>query len=266
MENRLGLDRRGGTNRPSTRRKLIGRIAIGLVSLAILWTNPAVGQQAPITAPAKSDAGSRQTAQLMDRQREIALALSACPPSVAGKAAVYALEKSGYVEIRESQNGFTAIVQHLVPTSVEPLCMNAEATHSHLPLVLKVAELRAQGKSPEEIKRLIDDGFAKGVFQPPSRTSICYMLSTENVVPTDQGVLEPFPPHVMFYVPYLTNAELGAYLGPDGNPAGPAFVAREGTRDATIIIAVGTHIGPGHSSASPADQSSGTRGNPGESQ
>ena len=183
---------------------------------------------------------------LMDRSKEITLALSACPTSVAGKAAVYILQLSGYVKVREGQNGFTAIVQHLVPTSVEPLCMNAEGTRTHLPLVLKVAELRAQGKDFEEIRRFMDDAFAKGIFQLPSRTSVDYMLSTENVVPNDKGVVEPFPPHVMFYVPYLTNAELGADIGPDGNPTGAAFVAREGTRDATIIIPIGTHTGPSH--------------------
>src|SRR5262249_28407633 len=56
-------------------------------------------------------AGS-QLPKLMERQKEIALALSSCPASVANKAAVYVLEKSGYVKVRESQNGFTALVQH----------------------------------------------------------------------------------------------------------------------------------------------------------
>jgi len=64
--------------------------------------------------------------QLMERQKEIALALSACPPRVADKAAVYVLETSGYVKVRDSENGFTAIVQHTVPTSQEPRCMDAE--------------------------------------------------------------------------------------------------------------------------------------------
>lgn len=186
---------------------------------------------------------------LMDRSKEITLALSACPTSVTGKAAVYILQPSGYLKVREGQNGFTAIVQHLLPTSVEPLCMNAEGTRTHLPQVLKMAELRAQGKNSEEIKRFMDDAFAKGIFQLPSRTSIDYMLSTENVVPNDHGIVQPFPPHVMFYVPYLTNAELGADLGPDGNPTGAAFVAREGTRDATIIIPIGMHTGESHASA-----------------
>lgn len=211
------------------------------------------------TAAQASDPVANQP-PLMERQREITLALSACPTSVASKAAVYILQLSGYVKVRESENGFTAIVQHLLPTSVEPLCMNEEGTRTHLPQVLRVAELRAQGKNFEQIKRIMDDAFAKGIFQPPSRTSVGYMLSTENVVPNDKGVVEPFPPHVMFYVPYLTNAELGAAIGPDGNPTGAAFVAREGTRDATIIIPIGAHTGPSHPSAGSGAGASRERG------
>src|SRR6266852_2060485 len=99
---------------------------------------------------------------LMDRQRETALALSACPPAVAEKAGVYVLETTGYVKVRDSQNDFTAIVQHSLPTSVEPRCMDAEGMRTHLPRVLKVAELRAQGKSREEIQRFVADAYAKG--------------------------------------------------------------------------------------------------------
>ncbi len=80
--------------------------------------------------------------KLMDREKEIALALSSCPAPVAGKAAVYVLESSGYVKARESQNGFTAIVQHALPTSQDPQCMDAEGTRTILPRYLKVAELR----------------------------------------------------------------------------------------------------------------------------
>jgi hypothetical protein len=175
----------------------------------------------------------------MDRQKEIALALSACPASVADKVAVYVLEKSGYVKVRDSQNGFTAIVQHALPNSQDPQCMDAEGTRTFLPRYLKVAELRAQGKSPEEIKGFVADAFAKGIFQPPTRPGVDYMLSSENivVVDPDKGIVAHFPPHVMFYGPYMTNADLGS----DGNLGGPAFVAGEGTPHALIIVPVGAH-------------------------
>ena len=196
-----------------------------------------------VMAQAPQDSGREQRQQpqpqLMDRQREIALALSACPPAVAGKAAVYVLEKSGYVRVRESGNGFTAIVQHSLPTSQEPQCMDAEGTRTFLPRYLKVAELRAQGKSAEDIKRFVTDAFAKGIFQPPSRPGINYMLSTEILTPNEKGVIAPFPPHVMFYGPYLTNSDIGS----DGNFDGPAFIAGEGTPHALIIVPLGPHAG-----------------------
>jgi hypothetical protein len=197
-------------------------------------------------AAQSTQAGGSQQPPLMDRQKEMALALSACPPSVASKAAVYVLDKSGYIKVQDSQNGFTAIVQHSLPTSQEPQCMDAEGTRTFLPRILKVAELRAEGKSREEIKRFVADAFAKGVFQPPTRPGVDYMLSTENVVAIDEdkGIVAPYPPHVMFYGPYLTNADLGS----DGNPSGPAFVVNEGTPHALIIVPVGAHTGQGHAS------------------
>ena len=198
------------------------------------------------TQPARS-----QLPKLMDREREIAVALSSCPPSVANKAAVYVLEKSGYVKVRESQNGFTAIVQHALPNSQDPQCMDAEGTRTFLPRYLKVAELRAQGRSPEEIRRFVADAFAKGIFQAPTRPGVDYMLSKENLTPNANGAVVPFPPHLMFYAPYLTNADLGldGTLGPDGNPVGPAFVAGEGSPHALIIVPVGEHQSAGHSTA-----------------
>ena len=224
----------------STRRGML-LVRTCLLSLAAQIVMP------PAAAAQSNQAMTRQTPQLMDRQKEIALALSACPASIADKAAVYVLESSGYVKVRESQNGFTAIVQHALPISQDPQCMDAEGTRTFLPRYLKVAELRAQEKTPEEIKRFVADAFAKGIFQPPTRPGIDYMLSTENitVVDAEKGIVAPYPPHVMFYGPYMTNADLGS----DGNPRGPAFVAGEGTPHALIIVPVAGHSGADHASA-----------------
>lgn len=96
----------------------------------------------------------------------------------------------------------------------------------------------AQGKSPEEIKSFVADAFAKGVFQPPTRPGIDYMLSTENLTPDGKGGVSPFPPHVMFYGPYLTNTDIGS----DGNPGGP--------------VPSGRIPGPGHA---PSEKPSGSQ-------
>lgn len=221
----------------STRRGML------VVSTCLLGLAAQLAMPPAVTAQS-NQAMTSKTPQLMDRQKEIALALSACPASIANKTAVYVLESSGYVRVRESQNGFTAIVQHALPSSQDPQCMDAEGTRTFLPRCLKVAELRAQGKTPEEIKRFVADAFAKGIFQPPTRPGIDYMLSTENitVVDAEKGIVAPYPPHVMFYGPYMTNADLGS----DGNPRGPAFVAGEGTPHALIIVPLAGHTSADH--------------------
>lgn len=188
---------------------------------------------------------------LLDRAKEVEMALSACPPNVASGAAVYALERSGYVKAREGKNGFTAIVDRTFPTSFEPRCMDAEATRTVLPRLLKSAELRAQGKGPEEIKRAINEGFATGKFQPPARPSVDYMLSTHNIVPIDEerGIVAPFPPHLMFFAPYMSNADIGS----DGSPESPAFIVNERTPHALIIVRAGQQGHGGHASAPRGD-------------
>jgi len=55
-------------------------------------------------------------------------------------------------------------------------------------------KLRAQGKSPEEIKRFMADALVKGLVQPTARPGVTYMLSTENIVPDGKGGTEHFPP------------------------------------------------------------------------
>ncbi len=215
---------------------------MSLIRICLLGLATQIAVSASAMAQSTQAVGS-QTPPLIDQQKEIGLALSACPPTVASRAAVYILDKTGYVKVRDSQNGFTAIVQHSLPTSQEPQCMDAEGTRTFLPRMLKVAELRAQGKSPEEIKRSVGDAFAKGVFPAPARPGVIYMLSTENVVPDDKGIVGPFPPHVMFYGTHLTNADLGSEGQAGG---GPAFVVNEGAPHALIIVPVAAQTGSGH--------------------
>ena len=182
------------------------------------------------------------TPPIMEREKEIALALSSCPSFVASQAAVYVLEKAGYVKVRDGQNGFTAIVQRVRPESLDPQCMDAEAARTFLPRVLKVAELRSQGKGSDEIRTLLSEALAKGTLPVPTRPGIIYMLSSQNFNTNGRG--ETFPPHVMFYGTHLTNADLGVdgkNLGPDGNPKGPAFVVGEGSPYSLVIVPVGSH-------------------------
>jgi hypothetical protein len=188
-----------------------------------------------LLAGAPSVAHAQTQVPPMDRDKEIALALSACPSTVANGAGVYVLGKTGYEKARDTQNGFVAIVGHALPTSQEPQCMDAEGVKTHLPRLFTQARLRAEGKTPGEIQRYVAEAFARGEFVAPSKPGVDYMLSTENLPPDAAGkgqTVERFPPHVMIYAPFMTNKDLGV----DGSEDGPLFVVGEGTPHALIIV------------------------------
>jgi hypothetical protein len=213
------------------------RTALAVLNLGACF---AAGAQSSPTGPVGMP-------KMMDRDTEISLALSACPEAVAGGAGVYVLTRGGYEKVRDSQNGFTAIVQHSAPAATEPQCMDAEGSRTILQRYLKVAVWRGQGKNPEEIRQLIKAAFASGELQAPARPGVDYMLSTANTVPNEKGEHVPYVPHVMFFGTHLSNADLGVGkdLGPDGQPIGPAFVAGEGSPYALVIVPVptsGSHV------------------------
>ena len=120
--------------------------------------------------------------------------------------------------------------------------MDAEGARTFLPRIMKVAEMRAQGKSAEEIQAFLSGPTAKGIFPAPAHPGVIYMLSSQNLLPGGKGVI--FPPHVMFYGTHLTNADLGVDntdRDANGNPRGPSFVVSEGTPYALIIVPVAAH-------------------------
>ena len=179
-----------------------------------------------------------------DKATETALALEAGPASVTAKAGVWVHDKTGYVKARDSENGFVCVVDHRIPTAVEPQCMDAEGVKTFFPKYQLVASLRAKGKPEPEIRKAVKAAFANGTLKAPARPGVIYMLSPHNVVTIDEekGIAAPFPGHLMFYAPNLTSADLGS----DGTPASPLFVVDENTPHALMIVAVPTGPGAAH--------------------
>jgi hypothetical protein len=174
--------------------------------------------------------------KLLPEAEELQAALEAAPPHLRDGAGVYLLRSTGYARVRETRNGFTCIVEHGLPTSFEPACFDAEGAASVLPVILYRAELRSKGRSLPEIDRAVADGYLSGRFRAPRRVGICYMLSTRNMVVLDRNSrrVGPAPPHLMFYAPYLTNADFGT----TEDLAGGFVIADEGAPTALIIVPV----------------------------
>ena len=61
-----------------------------------------------------------------------------------------ALERSGYVKVRDGTNGFSCLVDRQTPWNSEPTCFDAEGTRTTLQARIFVEEERAKGKTLAE--------------------------------------------------------------------------------------------------------------------
>ena len=147
------------------------------------------------------------------RESQIQLALSAAPTEVSSKAAVYVLGPKGYEKVREGTNGFSCLIERsfsgTTQTSSAPACFDAEGSRSIMVAYLRREELRAEGKSEEEIKDDIAKGYKDGRFKVPG-PGFLYMMSNENYVYNSESKKSGFvAPHLMFYAPYRTAKDVG---------------------------------------------------------
>jgi hypothetical protein len=170
----------------------------------------------------------------MPRDQQISLALSAGPKEVTNNATVYVLGQKGYEIARQGTNGASCLVErHFVKpdeTTIEPTCYDPEGSRTLLQVDLYEAELRAKGTSEADIKKEVANGYKDGRFKAPSKPGVEYMLSSDNRLgPTpDHGTVH-FPPHFMFYAPYLTGKDLGyATEAP--------FLVEPGKPDARMVV------------------------------
>lgn len=192
--------------------------------LAILFTGRAV-------ALAQNEKPKPAYDFFISREEKIKLAESAAPAEISGKSTVYILEHSGYIKAREGNNGFTCFVDRQTPWNSEPTCFDAEGSATILPTRFFAEEERAKGKSEDEIKAEIEDGYKKGRFKPPGKPGIVYMLSDSTSLLVNDKIVHA-PPHLMFYAPYATDKDIGS--PPPG--LNMPRILRAGQPDAYIIV------------------------------
>jgi hypothetical protein len=182
---------------------------------------------------ALSDPAGPNKPQILPRDREATLALSAAPPHLRSGTAVYALESKGFVIIRESSNHFSCIVNRESALDLRPTCYDAEGSATILPKVIQVGAWLMAGKSTAQIAKLVAEGFASGKFIAPRRPGIAYMMAEENRrFDPNTGSVSSTGPHIMFYAPNLTNADIGS----SGAGAGMPFIADYGPHGFIIVM------------------------------
>lgn len=159
----------------------------------------------------------------MPASLEVSLALSALPPALREKASVYVLDPAkGYVLERAGSNGQSCFIGRTEwkfadyrNDVYDPICYDAVGAKNQMRVWFDVAELRAKGLQPEAMKREIEARFRAGVYKAPDRPGVSFMTaplmrSYMSLDPKDKdSVMTMSMPHVMYYAPNISAADVG---------------------------------------------------------
>ena len=161
---------------------------------------------------------------MMERSAEIAMALSAAPPSISRDAEVMVMGRHGYEVAVKGKNGFVCMVERgwtanaddpvfWNPKARGPICFNPQAARYIVPITIKKTELILGGRSKEQMAADIKAAFDKKELQPVGSGAMCYMLSKQGHLNDQAG---NWHPHLMFFVPGTEPEAWGAGLA--GSP------------------------------------------------
>ncbi len=182
------------------------------------------------------------------RDVEIALALTGGPAHLREGAAVYVYGAKGYEKVKDGTNGFTCLVNRdgffYGTDNFKPTCWDAEGKTSYVPVMLRVGELLAQGKTTAEAQADIAAGFKDGRFKRPSKGGVAYMTAGDVKLDASGKVTATaFPGHMMFYAPGVTTADLGTTAETRKKDPTLPFVFNSGAGGSELayIIAVPHH-------------------------
>jgi hypothetical protein len=161
---------------------------------------------------------------LTDRNAEIALARSAAPEAISRDAEVLILGRHGYETAVKGKNGFVCVVERgwMSPFSGDdganfwnpkirgPICFNAPAARSVLPITYKRTEMVLAGWSKAEMIDGTRAAIEKKELPTLEPGAMCYMMSKEAYL-TDAS-RHNWMAHLMFYTPRMDGAVWGADL------------------------------------------------------
>jgi hypothetical protein len=236
-------------NRPAARQRMMKRIRA-----ATLWSVAACG--AVLLAFAAIVPGSAQVEgrypplgeYLMSRDAEIALARSAAPPDVSGRATIKILTEAGFQVASAGDNGFVCLVMRgwsaptYTPAQVRdfvydasiraPICFDPQASRAVLPYYELRSRLGMEGKDPDQIAEGVQAAYATGQLPRRDTVSFAYMWSADQHLGTGIG---HWHPHMMVFAPYYENAMLGNNAF--GSPL-PQLSDDAGTPFSVVVIPV----------------------------
>lgn len=217
-------------------------MALRTTTLACLWILASGATPTRAAEPAPE-------AFLMDPAEERRIAATAGPEAVTSGATYYRLTKDGFRKVEDGTNGFHCFVERswtgpdptnartFDPKVKAPHCINPEGARTTLQEMFLVSELAMAGKNAEEIDRAVDRAYAEGTLRLPEGLSLTYMMSKHQWLGERVGAWHP---HVMLWVPYLSEDEVGEIAGFDQPNA--YLAGKPGSRRSVLVFPVPTFI------------------------
>lgn len=168
---------------------------------------------------------------------EASLAVSAAPEPLRAGAGVYRLGPAGYEQVRISRNGFNCLVGRDPDQGLAPVCYDKEGSQTVMHAQLLRGTLLRRGLDGARIEHELAARYRDGRLHAPRHAGVAYMLSNDfSRYDARQGRrICIYPPHVMIYAPYRTDAQIGNGPGDRGSMTRP-WILHEGAPDAYIIV------------------------------
>jgi len=171
---------------------------------------------------------SAQKIDPLPRDLEMQLALSALPRHLRDGATVYVLNPAkGFEVARKGTNGFHAFVARTGDDTFRgtwplkayrddilyPVSFDDAGAKANMRVFFDAAELQAKGTPPDQLKKTIQERYKTQYYKAPERAGVSYMMAPvlRTYVNPDQddAVITNQVPHVMHYVPNVTNQAVG---------------------------------------------------------
>jgi hypothetical protein len=176
---------------------------------------------------------------LMERDAEISLARSGAPESISNQAEILVLTTRGYEAAAKGTNGFACMVERSWTAGLDfsefwnpkirsPICFNAAAVRSYLPITITKTKLALAGKSKAQIFDAIEAALDKKELPALEIGAMCYMMSKDGYLGDSAG---HFHPHLMFFVPHMNADAWGADL-----PGSPIIAGEEVPNRMTVFL------------------------------
>ena len=151
---------------------------------------------------------------------EIALARSAAPAAISGKATILTLKPQGYEAAVQGSNGFTCLVERSWmspfddqefwnPKKRGPVCYNPAASKSILAYTLRRTKLALAGRSRAQMLDEVRAAVARKELLRPEPGAMSFMMSKDGYLGDAEG---HWHSHLMFHVPKAEAASWGANL------------------------------------------------------